>query len=109
MALVRLKAEVRQMLGYSFQMAQNSTRFPHFLPYLFFLAMSLVHQGRDGRVVYREMVSLFWTDVEYRLNNMAIDDRKLIRESTRELFSTFYGLVCAYDEVCKELRESRAS
>lgn len=56
-------------------------------------------QGADGRVIYKEMWSLFWTDVDYRLNNMAIDDRKVIRESTRELYARFYALLYAYDEV----------
>ena len=38
------------------------------------------------------------------MKHMGVDDSTVIKESTRELFSMFYGLLFAYDEVCEGWR-----
>jgi hypothetical protein len=49
--------------------------------------------------MYKQLVTLFWNDVEFRMRNMGVNDSLIIQETTRELFSMFYGLIFAYDEV----------
>eukprot|EP01147_Barroeca_monosierra_P002963 gene2963-5764_t len=58
----------------------------------------LKQEGSDGKRMYKTLVELFWKDVEFRMRNMGVDDSRVIQESTRELFSMFYGLLFAYDE-----------
>ncbi|EGD73529.1 hypothetical protein PTSG_05233 [Salpingoeca rosetta] len=58
----------------------------------------LKQEGGDGKRTYKALVELFWKDVEYRMRAMGVSDSRIIQESTRELFSMFYGLLFAYDE-----------
>lgn len=55
-------------------------------------------EGRDGAVVYQQMVELFWHDSDHRMKMMGVNDSSVVKESTRELVDMFYGLTFAYDE-----------
>ncbi|EDQ89140.1 uncharacterized protein MONBRDRAFT_32573 [Monosiga brevicollis MX1] len=66
--------------------------------HLYFFLVWLKQAGGDGPFVYKQMVTLFWEDVDHRMRIMGVDDRTIQQESLRELFSMFYGLIFAYDE-----------
>eukprot|EP00051_Salpingoeca_urceolata_P014084 m.178274 g.178274 ORF g.178274 m.178274 type:complete len:317 (+) comp17979_c2_seq3:1525-2475(+) len=57
----------------------------------------LKQEGKEGSIAYKQLVTLLWQDVEYRMS-LTLDDVTVARESKRELHAMFYGLVFAYDE-----------
>lgn len=66
--------------------------------HLWICMVRLKQEGKDGAVLYKQMVAFFWEDVEHRIRLLEINDRQLVGETTKELFKSFRGLLLAYDE-----------
>ena len=53
---------------------------------------------KDGRFAYKQLVGVFWSDVQQRMHVMGMTSITDIRRNLQHLAYEFYGLTLAYDE-----------
>eukprot|EP00912_Choanoflagellata_sp_UC4_P001920 UC4_evm2s1233 len=74
------------------------SRFVVTLVHVWLCMVRLKPEGQEGKYVYKQLVKLFWQDMEHKMSLFGIHDRNIVKESTREFAAQFYGIVFAFDE-----------
>ncbi|KAL5490880.1 hypothetical protein EMCRGX_G016073 [Ephydatia muelleri] len=66
--------------------------------HLWLCMVRLKREGKDGDYMLKQMVAMFWNDVEARMKILGVNSGRTINRGLRDLVHEFYGLVIAYDE-----------
>lgn len=66
--------------------------------HVWFCLVRLKPEGKNGRLVYKQLVEALWADVRQRLKAMGITSPTDTKKGIEQLSQQFFGLIVAFDE-----------